>query len=317
MAVTYLSYPRFVHDEFTQQFFGIPLELEEYAPDTRTLYLSAPKDSLSKKKLFAICQDSSLIQFALEDSNGISLDSYHFPDSNKLYFKLPASSLNIDSSRQIYTHFGEIMYEASLAELADIYSRKMMFNGSAIAGIPDKNNPDQVSWIGNHCATISLAGEPSLLRLSSRIIDSTASREAQAQQLLDFVSRNITYTRDAGELFRNTAEILLGKKADCSGKVVLFASLLEQIDYPYLLVYLPRHIALALPGDFSRKNGMLFEHEGQTYFFAETTFPGFLIGSTYFSPPLSENDIEFLQYPGKETKLYDVVNGDSLEFVKK
>ena len=202
--------------------------------------------------------------------------------------------------------------------MSAIFSGEMMFNGPVIAQTNDLDPHGRNYTVANHCATIALGGEPSFHRLAHQIVDSTSRPAEQAQQLLDFVTWQIDYTGDGGmEIFRRPTEVLLSQLADCSGKTVLYASLLEQIDYPYLLVYFPLHIALALPGDFSSKNGMHFEHEGETYFFAETTSKGFLIGLSYFSPPLSEENIDFIQYPGRATRLYDVTNQDSLEFVKR
>lgn len=317
MVVTYLSYPQFVQEDFPQQFFDLPIQIEKYRSKTQVLYLSMPKDGGGKAKLTHIC-DTSLLTFAVADSSGFFLDPYVFQDKNKLYFSLPTTALLVDGQKQIHQQIGDVVYEATLDELAAVFSGEKMFNGPALAKTHELNHEGQHYVVGNHCATISPKGEPSLQRLAARIIDSTATREEQAQQLLDFVTRHINYTGDAGmEIFRRPTEVLLSQKADCSGKVVLYASLLEQIDYPYLLVYLPRHIALAIPGDFSDKNGMHFVHEGETYYFAETTSKGFLIGLSYFNPPLQESNIEYLQYPGKATKLYDIANGDSLEFAKR
>lgn len=318
MVVTYLSYPQFVHDDFPLQLLGLPVRVEKYRAKAKILYLSLPGEIPDKQPLMRFVKDTSLIQFAREDSSGVFLDPFYFSSNERTYFSIPATSLEIDERIGIRTEVGKHLYEASIAELAAVFSGEMMFNGPALATTNDKNYQGQSYVVGNHCATISPKGEPSLRRLAARIIDSTASRETQAQQLLDFVTREISYTGDAGmEVFRRPTEVLLSKTADCSGKTVLYASLLEQIDYPYLLVYFPRHIALAIPGDFPTKNGMHFEHEGQTYYFAETTFKGFWIGLSYFSPPLREERIKYLQYPGKETRLYDVVNRDSLEFAKK
>lgn len=318
MAITYLSYPQFVHEDFPRQLFSIPVNVERYHARKKLLYLSVPKDSVDKQAIYQLADDSTAITFATEDSSGIFLDPYHFTDENRTYFHLLATSLVIDSTKSIHTSLGGTTYEANIAEMGKIFSGEMMFNGPAVAQTHEKNYQGQSYVVGNHCATISPKGEPSLKRLVDKLIDTTDSRETQAQHLLDFVTRQISYTGDAGmEVFRRPTEILLAATADCSGKTVLYASLLEQIDYPYLLVYMPRHIAVAVPGDFSDKNGMSFEHEGERYYFAETTFKGFWIGQTYFSPPLSEEDISYLQYPGKATRLFDVANNDSLEFVKK
>lgn len=318
MVVTYLSYPQFVHEDFPQQVFSIPLEVVRYHPRENLLYFSIRSEVADKQEIAHISKDTSLVTFATVDSNGIYLDPYFFTEEERTYFSLPATALAIDDDIQIHTRLGEHRYQISLAEMATVFSGEMMFNGPALAQSNEKNHQGQNYIIGNHCATISPKGEPSLQRLAAQIIDSTTTREKQAQQLLDFVTREISYTGDAGmEIFRRPTEVLLSSTADCSGKTVLYASLLEQIDYPYLLVYLPQHIALAIPGDFPKKNDMHFEHEGETYYFAETTLKDFKIGRTYLSSPYREEDIEYLQYPGKATKLYDVANRDSLEFAKR
>jgi transglutaminase-like putative cysteine protease len=314
MVVTYLVYPQFVHEDFASQALGLPLKVEKYQPSKRMLLASLDSSSFAgSDSLLAICLRPEEITWPTPQPGYLELGPYQIRNRERQYFRFPLSNLRVDSSRKVKVSLGAHGYKASLAELSRIFSGEKLYNGPALvqAGVED----GRPVVIANHCATIVPKGEPSLARLVEQVCTPEASAEQQTQELLDFVSRQIDYTGDAGmEIFRKPSEVLLSGRADCSGKVVLYASLLAQAELPYLLVYVPRHICLAVPGDFPKRNRMHFEHEGQTYFIAETTLPGFQIGSTLLDLPILPEDVEYLQYPGKRTRFYEVATGDSLPF---
>ena len=113
----------------------------------------------------------------------------------------------------------------------------------------------------------------------------------EIQAALDFVQEpNIAYALDedceeignAKEYFRFPAETLYDKRGDCDCKTVLAAALMRNMGYPVLLLISPRaaHAALAVGGaPEAPGEGLYFmEHEGEWYYFCETTGDGWKVG---------------------------------------
>jgi len=80
-----------------------------------------------------------------------------------------------------------------------------------------------------------------------------------AQRLLDFVTEELDYDPSDAisgiEVLKRPNEVLMTKSSDCSGKVILYASLLEQTNIDYRLVYFDGHIAVAVEGEYGNRNG--------------------------------------------------------------
>ena len=83
------------------------------------------------------------------------------------------------------------------------------------------------------------------------------------------------------------------KGSDCSGKIILYASLLEQTNTDYRLIYMDDHIAVAVEGDYSDRNELDFNLGDKTYSIAETTANGFQIGASMLNMNIA--DIKYIQ----------------------
>jgi len=253
------------------------------------------------------------VEFGQIEGRYISLGPYKSRDLSRLLLRFPARELKWKEDSLLQVDYKEVSYSLSLEELADFYTRKAIYDAPAIFELMENGKR---YGIANHSAVIAKPGEKSLNSLIRQLIPDSVSREARYQLLLDFVSEEIEYEYlDEYEIFFKPNEVLLRQKSDCSGKVVLYASLLEQMQLPYLLVYTEGHILVAVPGDFSIRNGIHFDHDGERYYFAETTLKGFQIGKSMAFPTLGEKDIQYLQKGGKNTRLYDYQKGDSLDFM--
>jgi len=253
------------------------------------------------------------VEFGQIEGRYISLGPYKSRDLSRLLLRFPARELKWKEDSLLQVDYKEVSYSLSLEELADFYTRKAIYDAPAIFELMENGKR---YGIANHSAVIAKPGEKSLNSLIRQLIPDSVSREARYQLLLDFVSEEIEYEYlDEYEIFFKPNEVLLRQKSDCSGKVVLYASLLEQMQLPYLLVYTEGHILVAVPGDFSIRNGIHFDHDGGRYYFAETTLKGFQIGKSMAFPTLGEKDIQYLQKGGKNTRLYDYQKGDSLDFM--
>jgi len=154
------------------------------------------------------------------------------------------------------------------------------------------------------------------------LTSSCGTKEEMSQKLLDFVTKDIKYDFDAHEegveQLKRPDEVLMTKKSDCSGKAILYASLLEQIGVDYRLIYFKGHISLAIEGDFKDNNSLSFSIGGKTFTMAEVTAKGFIIGDSILATPdgklLRIKDMLYFQKPGLGSKIYDAKTGKPLQF---
>ena len=104
-------------------------------------------------------------------------------------------------------------------------------------------------------------------------------------------------------------EVLYSKKAICGGLAITLASLLEQTNVDYKLLYLDHHLTIAVEGNYGNTNGLTFDFGGRNYSIAESTTPGFRIGQSILKKPIRVEDIRYVQRPGKTSKVYNAKTG--------
>lgn len=314
-VVNYLNLPNFVHDSFPAEVLPSFARLEKYDSKNQFLYFSTLQDDYSPARMSELVLDTSQIEYGKPMGNGyIKLGPAYLYNKDRQLYRFPVEQLRIDSSQIFRRQFDDYVYQLSLQDIREFYTSKNLYNSPALF-LTDTSEEQEVRVIANHSAPIAPKGEPSLIHLVNQLIDSTDSQELQTQKLLDFVASAITYESHGGyEIFMKPHEILLSGKTDCSGKVVLYSSLLHQIEVPHLLIYQDEHICVAVQGDFPNENGMQFFHEGIPYQIAETTLPGFDIGISQLNRPALPETFEHIQLPGYTSKLFDPHTGDSLEF---
>jgi len=313
VVLSYLASPRLSMPDFKEQILGEDISLEEIDWRTGLVFFALPgKDSAQDSTLLASI--SMYPDSADTWRSAMALDRREASrDTNPVMVQMKIAHFKVDETQVVTQTIGDYTYQLSLKELRDIGKAMTLYDSPAIFVW---NGPRGRTSIANHMAPIAKPDEPTLIPLVNQLAPDSLTPKARAQALLTFVTDEIAY-EDHGryEIFMKPHETILSGQSDCSGKVVLYASFLEQIGYPYLLLYMQGHICLAIPGDFPESNEMSFEHEGTKYYMAETTVPGFIIGETRTIPSLGEADIEFIQEPGYDTKLFEVSTQDSLGFL--
>ncbi len=147
----------------------------------------------------------------------------------------------------------------------------------------------ELYWIISEDFRANIVKRDSTLNtLVQRVAGKYSSPEAQAQALLCFVQTAIEYERERLESedpLRSPKNVLLFKKGLCGDKSVLYASLLEQLRIPSLLLLYAgpdwAHVNVGVPLEFE-KNRVAPESvhldgkvniEGKTYYVAETCTP--------------------------------------------
>ncbi|MEW6731638.1 MAG: hypothetical protein AB1489_09955 [Acidobacteriota bacterium] len=321
----YLAQPQFAGRIFEQQILG-GAHLELLQLDEREVYFSLPASNQSDNKITSnFIIDEKRVEYAEKKDDQLVLGKYVLlqSEAKHSFFKTPVTNIKIDPESVLIFKFARGSYTLTMHEMIDFLLNKNIFGGKLLADTGQRINGKYVT-IANHGVMVSRPKESSLQRFVKELatgIDANdpLAREKRIQRLLDFVSEEIEYNSiealTQAELLKRPNEVLMSRKADCSNKAILLASLLEQIEEDYLFLYCPRHITLAVKqGQFPANNGHTFVWEGKTWLIAESTAPGFKIGVDRLAKGSIFQQVEFIQRPSQRDIIIDVATGKSLIF---
>lgn len=321
-AVLLLAQPTFSGDEFRKQLLGRG-RLEKYAWREKVAYFTYPESSEEEFQEFLAkyFTEPAKIDFGKLEYGRVVLDSYKMtpgPTATR-FFKTSTDNFKLDTAQTVTFPFSGVDYVASLDELRRLTDNSFLYGGRLITQAPErKDQPHMV--FANHAIMVSKPEEPTLKRLANELLkDIGDDREARIQRLVDFVSNEIeySYTEAVGarETLKRPNETLMTRSADCSNKTILLASLLEQINEEYILLYCPQHITVAVPqGNFVNENGLDFKWDQKPWVIAETTAPGFQIGTSRVIEPNRLTNVNYVQNPKNSDVIFDANSYELLKF---
>jgi hypothetical protein len=324
--LSYLAQPAMSGGEFEAQLLG-GAHLELYRLDRQSLYFSLPRNDTEPGYPASVFPKFLLnpadARLAAEDRSRLSLDEYSLPRTPNRwhFFVTPAQNFKIDPGTTLRFAFQRCVYTVSLRETVDFLRAKSVVGGllnaatgAMIAG--------RVEVMINHGAFVAVVGEPSLQRFAQELVkeipDGETGREQRIQRLLDFVSEEIAYDHAEAaariELMKRPNETLMTRRADCSNKAILLASLLAQVGEQPLLVYMPGHISVAVPqGRFPNESDLTLSWQGVPWAIAEPTTPGFQIGRTRVTEE-SLRTFRFVQSVKEPNTIISLASGKPLSF---
>jgi len=299
------------------------IALEVYVVDAGMLYFSIAR-GVDLEKFYALATDRTSIRFGVNGtgqtitntaSDPLRLDNYVYRGTDTLFASIPVAMLRVDESRVLEFLVHGTLFDPSIGELDHMVRRMNWYLGSRYV-----QNGSNI--FVNHAAFV-VQDDPALSRLAERLTYGASSDEERIQRLLDFVTA-IEYDHQIGfldtEIVRNPYQTIVSDKGDCGNKVILFASLLEQLGITYQLVYTGEtsisHIIVAVAGNFSNRNGLSYTYtDGRQFFLAETTIPDFRIGETDVTPVyLQPGQPLLIQEPGKDGDILNAVTGERVGY---
>ena len=321
-TVLMLAQPTFSGDEFRAQILGKG-RLEKYAWREKMAYFTFPETEEAEfdeflAKYFA---DKTKIEFGKLEGGRIVLDSYKLTPSAGAtrFFKTSTDNFKLQTDQSVNFAFQEVNYSLSLDELRRLSNNSLLYGGRLITQVPErKDQPHMV--FANHAIMVAKPEEPSLKRLVDELLkDVPNEREARIQRLVDFVSTQIEYSYTEAvasrEMLKRANETLMTRSADCSNKTILLASLLEQINEEYILLYCPQHITVAVPqGNFRNDNKLDFTWDQRPWMIAETTAPGFQVGKSMVLEPNRLTNVNYVQNPKNSDVIFDANSYELLKF---
>lgn len=321
-TVLLLAQPSFSGDEFRQQVLGKG-RLVKYAWREKTAYFTFPETPQEEFEQFLTANFDDLAKVTLGKVNDgiVELDSFKMTPSPESFrfFKTTTDNFKLKTDQSVTIPFNGVNYVASLDELRRLTNNSLLYGGRLLTQGPERSDQPHMVF-ANHAIMVAKPEEPTLKRLAAEILkDVPNSREAKIQRLVDFVSNEIaySYTEATGsrETLKRANETLMTRSADCSNKTILLASLLEQIDEEYILLYCPQHITVAVPqGNFANDNKLDFIWNQKPWVIAETTAPGFQIGKSMVVEPNRLTSVNYVQNPKNSDVIFDANSYEVLKF---
>jgi hypothetical protein len=286
------------------------LQLELWDLRKKTVYFSLPQSIKPSSKIFSsVLKDPELRREGKSSRGRIEIDGMHLNRTKEKYhlFAIKFEDIFFDSNRVITVDFEREKYSASLGKLALFLRNDSIYGGRLrVSKVPPgMERPEFL----NHGALVTPKGEETLLEFVEQIVGGMDSPRAKIQALLDFVTVKIPYDQKefyfGREFLQRFTETLIAKEGDCSNKSILFASMLEQLEIEYILVYSKNHIFVAVEQEnFQDENLYGFKYKNKNWTPAETTAKNFIIGRSKVSNPELLQQIKFIQEPAQKNELY-------------
>jgi hypothetical protein len=315
-VLDYLVQPHYASADLLEQVSGVKATFEMFDLDEGKIYLSVPQERYSSATPELLTRHPERVEFATTGKYGVlQLGSYRLRKPQSIFFRFPSRDFRVTKKEGIRIPYRKVEYQLSLDELVGIEGStydgaSRFYSGESEEGLP--------VVVANHGAFVGRKGDPSLSRFVSALTSNARTKETTAQCLLDFVTTEIAYDGEEAswihETMKRPHEVLMSRKSDCSGKAILYASLLEQTSIEYYLVYFPAHIAVFVEGEYDDLSGKRVTIAGKKFAHAETTDRGFRIGTAWMLDERADpKKIRFIQRPGLDSKVLDTA-GRSMRF---
>ena len=322
-TVLMLAQPGFTGESFQEQILGKG-RLVKFVWSLKDAYFVYPESDDAEFEAFLnkYFADRTKVDFGTAKGGELKLGGYSLPLSHDAarFFRTPLSNIRIDQKQDLSFPLKDVTYTISLNEMKNLANNSEVYGGRMVARVPDRRDGPQYIF-ANHGIMVAKPDEPSLKRLTEELLkDVEPTREARIQRLVDFVSNDIQYSYaealGSRETLKRANEALMTGNGDCSNKTILLASLLEQINEEYILLYCPGHITVAVPqGGFPDDNKLDFNWSHKNWMIAETTLPGFQIGKTPVKESNRLTHINYVQDPKNADVIFDANSFEVLKFL--
>lgn len=318
-AIHYLYLPALISDTFSRQMWHTDLDFRGYDTEKQQLYFLAKKKLDRKDMLNILTLDSSLIEYAPCDTGlcefgGMSgiIDGYYA-------FRIPCANLKVDTNKVFTFKYNDSTLNMLFADVMKEQNETCFYNTPKVIDLSHYYGANV--YAANIGAYVSVKGSDNIVKkLANILTKDLETNEEKAQAFLRYVTNNITYSYEdlwyEAEIAKRAHEVLLSGDGDCSAKTTLFASLLEQYDIPYCLLYYKNHVNVGVKGNFANENGYTATIENVQYAIAETTVENYIIGKSRVKSPEILSDLLFYQDPRKSPYIFNVKTKEKFEFVE-
>lgn len=304
-AFFYLYNQTLITDTFSRTLYQDAIDFVAVDQEKGLLYFIFDKTMNRDATLLKIARDTSLIEFAPCENGPCNFGGLEGNVDDIYALRMPITNLRVDSQMSFPFVTKTTVDTMTFAQLQKSLDKSWYYGGKEYFVI-GKNN------FRNLGVSILKKNEDSkIYALAQKLKGDETEKEKIVQNVLDLVANEIEYSYAdfwyQTEIMQRAHEVLLSGFADCSGKTVLMASLLEQLDIEYVLLYYKSHVNIAIAGDFPNDNGYEVPINGQQYTIAETTCPNFKMGRTLLEKNIVPTII-YYQNPQADGQIYDYLS---------
>jgi len=317
---TLLAYPRQSGAYFEAQILGrAGLEVIKVEGDDKQVYLSLSEaDSKGERLENAICRvavSKSQVEVGKETDGKFVFADYSFlrKPNKALYLRVPLSNLRLDSDTQLKFPYQNAIYTPTPEELHFSMLNATIYGGM-LEAIPDSRNYGE-DILYNYGALVSKPSESSLKRFVAELTKDLNEREKKIQRLTDLITRELGPKPEEIPLkvVKRASEVLMTGEAEYPSRAVLLASMLEQLEEDYLLVYSKELLTIAVKqGQFPAKNEFQIKFEGGVWLLVDTLTPGARIGVD--APKKRLGQVAYVQRPNQNSVITNLNTGSPLPF---
>ncbi|MEK7832361.1 MAG: hypothetical protein AAB401_14815, partial [Acidobacteriota bacterium] len=322
---TLLAFPRQSGAYFESQILGrATLEVIKLEGKDQQVYLYlAEADSKGERLENAICRVTvirSEIEVGKEKDGKFMFADYSFlrTPQKAMYLRVSLYNLRLDSDLPLKFPFQHATYAPSLEELHLLMRNETVYGGM-LEAIPDSRNYGQ-EILYNYGALVAKTSEGSMQRLVGDLTKDVGERDQQArekkiQKLADLVSREIAPKPEEIPLkvVKRASEVLMTGEAEYPSRAVLLASMMEQLQEDYLLVYSKDFLTVAVKqGQFPAKNESQIKFGGGVWLLIDTLTPGARVGLD--EPKKRLGTVAYVQRPRENSVITNLNTGSPLPF---
>ena len=311
-----LAQPHFAGPELEERLIG-PAAFELLDVRNRTGYFSlSRRDAGSPEALRAIASrftaNPAGVQIAQASGMRLSLNGYALQRSDDKYelFATPASNVRFRVGDGLIFAYKAADFVIDAGEITSYMKNYSIHGGRMAWQAGDYEVLTDSERIGNWYATVSKAGEPALERLARKLASDSSSGNG-IQAMISLIAEEIDNEPMPAQalVFKSAASALMTRAADRAGKAVLLASMLEQIDYPYLIAHGRGGPWIAVEQRDLGDVGVRFDWRGRSWLIVELTESSFRVGSDLPRTVTGAEDIVLLQDPAQGARVFDREQG--------
>ncbi len=318
-AIHYLYLPALISDTFSRVMWHPAIDFRGLDTKENLLYFIAKKELAKPDMLKMLTIDSTQIEYAPCESGMCEFGGMKGNIDGYYAFRIPCSNLQVDTTKLFKYKYNSTTLDMSFKDLMKELDDSVYYNTGKTIDLTHYFGRE--IYASNIGAYVSKKGKDNVIKkLADRITEGLKSNEEKAQSLLQFVTTNISYSYEdlwyETEVAKRAHEVLLSGDGDCSGKTTLYASLLEQCDIPYCLLYYKNHVNVGVQGTYPEENGYTQTVENKKYAVAETTVENFIIGKTKIDKSEIISDLLFYQNPHISPFIFNAKTKEKFEFAE-
>lgn len=313
----YLYDKSLISDTFVRMLYKVPIDFRGIDMEKQLLYFIFKSKHNRAEIIQKIALDTNAIEFAPCTTGMCEFGGLRGDITGHTAFRMPVTNLRVDPSMAIETKMPNVKKMVSLKDLIALRDTQKYIGTHYQIAIP--KNKFGIHYAANIGAFITKKDKDPLIKsIVNDISPNEKTKELIAQKLLDIVTNEITYSFAdhwyRREITKRAHEVMLSGMGDCSAKTTLYASLLEQCNIPYCLLYYENHVNVGVLGNFPSITQYTYKIKDKTYHIAETTIKDFKIGKTR----MEENDIFkniiFYQVPSESEVIINVADSKPLDW---